>query len=85
MMSQFRHGNGVYPAKQETHRFYIGSTNDLPRRMDEHRRGHSLVTRARGPWELVNQERSESLAEARHRELEIKRWKSSRMIAARIG
>jgi putative endonuclease len=68
-----------------THRFYIGSTNDFARRMDEHRRGHSLATRARGPWELVYQERFESLAEARRRELEIKRWKSSRMIAALIA
>jgi putative endonuclease len=71
--------------RKTTHRFYVGSTNDLARRMDEHQRGHSLATRARGPWELVYQERFESLVEARHREHEIKRWKSSRMIATLIA
>jgi putative endonuclease len=67
-----------------THRFYVGSTNDFARRMEEHQRGHSLATRARGPWELVYREQFETLVEARRRELEIKRWKSSRMIAALI-
>jgi len=65
-----------------TRRFYVGSTNDLTRRMAEHQRGHNLATRGRGPWELVYQEEFESLLDARRREIEIKRWKSSRMIAA---
>ena len=75
----------VYILRSETtHRFYVGSTNDLTRRQEEHARGHSLATRGRGPWKLVYQERCESLWEARHRELEIKRWKSSKMIVALI-
>jgi putative endonuclease len=68
-----------------TRRFYVGSTNDLTRRMAEHQRGHNLATRGRGPWELVYQEEFESLLDARRREIEIKRWKSSRMIAALIA
>ncbi|MFZ0981661.1 MAG: GIY-YIG nuclease family protein [Candidatus Acidiferrales bacterium] len=67
-----------------TQRFYIGSTNDVARRMDEHQRGHSLATRGRGPWELVYQEYFESLVDARRRELEIKRWKSAKLITALI-
>jgi hypothetical protein len=52
----------VYILRSETtHRFYIGSTNDLTRRQDEHTRGHSLATRGRGPWKLVYLERCESL------------------------
>ena len=70
---------------QTTRRFYIGSTNDLPRRLDEHRRGHCHATRGRGPWKLVYQERWDTLAEARRREFEIKQWKSAKMIRALIG
>jgi putative endonuclease len=75
----------VYILQSETtHRFYIGSTNDLTRRLEEHARNHNLATRGRGPWKLVHQEEYESLLEARRRELEIKRWKSSKMIQALI-
>jgi putative endonuclease len=75
----------VYILQSETtHRYYVGSTNDLARRQEEHGRGHTLSTRGRGPWTLVYQEQCESLLEARRRELEIKRWKSSRMIQALI-
>ncbi|MGC1619737.1 MAG: GIY-YIG nuclease family protein [Candidatus Acidiferrum sp.] len=75
----------VYILQSETtHRYYVGSTNDLVRRLEEHGRGHTLSTRERGPWTLVYQEQCESLLEARRRELEIKRWKSSKMIQALI-
>jgi len=65
-------------------KFYIGSTDDLQRRLSEHRRGHTPSTRGRGPWKLAHQEDFATLIEARHRELEIKRWKSSKMIQALI-
>ena len=75
-----------YILRSETSsRFYVGSTQDLPRRLSEHERGHSLATRGRGPWELVYSEEFEQLQEARRRELEIKRWKSSKMIQALIA
>jgi putative endonuclease len=67
---------------ETTHRFYVGSTNDLTRRLAEHARGHNLATRNRGPWQLVYKEEYETLTEARRRESEIKRWKSSKMIQA---
>jgi len=70
---------------ETTHRFYVGSTNDLARRMDEHQRGHSLATRGRGPWKLVYQEQLGTLADARRREIEVKRWKSARMVASLIS
>jgi putative endonuclease len=63
-----------------TGRFYVGSTDDLSRRLTEHGRGHSLATRGRGPWRLVYQESFCTLLEARRRELEIKRWKSAKLI-----
>jgi putative endonuclease len=76
----------IYILQSETtKRFYIGSTDDLPRRLQEHNRGHTPSTRGRGPWKLVHQEQCDSLADARRRELAIKRWKSARMIRALIG
>jgi putative endonuclease len=75
----------VYILQSETtHRFYIGSTSDLTRRQGEHARGHSLATRGRGPWSLVYHEEYESLVDARRRELEIKRWKSSKMVKSLV-
>jgi putative endonuclease len=69
---------------ETTQRFYIGSTDDLARRFSEHGRGQTLSTRGRGPWKLVYQEEHGSLLQAHRRELEIKRWKSSKMIHALI-
>ncbi len=36
-----------------TRRFYVGSTQDVPKRLREHNAGKSLSTRAGIPWELV--------------------------------
>jgi putative endonuclease len=75
----------VYILQSETaRRYYVGSTNELDRRVAEHERGHSRATRGRGPWKLVYSERFETLAEARRREIEIKQWKSANMIRALI-
>jgi putative endonuclease len=63
-------------------RFYVGSTDDLERRLAEHHRGHTPSTRGRGPWKLVYSEPFETLIQARRREMEIKNWKSARMIQA---
>jgi putative endonuclease len=65
-------------------RFYIGSTDNLERRIEEHLRGKSLATRGRGPWRLVHSEKTATLGEARRRENEIKRWKSATMIRVLI-
>jgi len=70
---------------QSSGRFYIGSTQDLDRRLSEHARGHTASTRGRGPWHLVYTERFDSLLEAHRRELQLKQWKSSKMIAALVS
>ncbi len=71
----------VYILRSDTTgRFYVGSTDNLDRRMSEHLRGHSSATRGRGPWKLAHTEEFDTLLEARRREWEIKRWKSSRLI-----
>jgi putative endonuclease len=70
---------------ESTGRFYIGSTNDLERRLSEHTRAHSLATRGRGPWKLVHQESLATLLLARQREREIKNWKSAKKIVDLLG
>jgi putative endonuclease len=75
----------VYILQSESHgRFYVGSTDHLDRRVAEHLRGKNLATRGRSPWRLVHSEKTAILAQARHREYEIKRRKSARMIRALI-
>ena len=70
---------------ESTGRFYVGSTNNLTRRLEEHVRGQTSSTRGRGPWKLVHKEEYESLLAAHRRELEIKQWKSSKMIKALLS
>jgi putative endonuclease len=69
---------------EKTGQYYVGSTNDLDRRFSEHNRNHTPSTRNRGPWKLVHREDFATLLEARQRETEIKRWKSSRLIRTLI-
>jgi putative endonuclease len=69
---------------ETTGKFYVGSTNDLDRRLSEHNRDHTPSTRKRGPWKLIHREDFATLLEARRRETEIKNWKSSRLIRALI-
>ena len=76
----------LYILQSETSgKFYVGSTDDLDRRISKHARGHTPSTRGRDPWKLVYKEEFATLLEVRRRELAIKRWKSSRMIRALIS
>jgi len=67
----------VYILRSEkSGRYYVGSTNDLDRRLHEHNIGHTPSTRNKGPWVVVYSERAQTEAEARKRERQIKSWKS---------
>lgn len=71
----------VYVLKSlTTSRFYVGSTNNLERRLSEHNAGQTTSTRGRGPWEAVSTEGFPTKAEATRRERAIKSWKSHRSI-----
>jgi putative endonuclease len=61
---------------QRSSRYYVGSTNDVSRRVAEHNAGKTTSTRSYRPWRLVYTEAFETLAEARQRERQIKSWKS---------
>ena len=75
----------VYILQSEsTGRFYIGSTTDLDRRLRDHAAGNTITTKGRGAWRLAYREDFPSLSAARHRERQIKSWKSRRSIAQLI-
>ena len=56
-------------------RHYIGSTNDIERRLRDHNRGKNRSVRGRGPFELVLVETYGSRADAERREKQIKSYK----------
>ena len=56
-------------------RHYIGYTNDLKRRLEDHNRGKSVSVKNRGPFEIVYTEKFETRIEAQNREKIIKRYK----------
>ena len=58
-------------------RYYIGSTNDLGRRLVEHSRGKSKYTAESGPWKLVFSQEFEKLTVARTVELWLKKQKDT--------
>jgi putative endonuclease len=76
----------TYILQRETsNRYYIGSTEDVSRRVAEHNRGKSNSIKAYRPCKLVYCERFESLAKARQREQEIKSWESHEYTRNRLG
>jgi len=52
--------------------YYIGSTNDLKRRLEEHNSGKAKSTKSKVPFKLMYYEAYVSEADARHREHNLK-------------
>jgi len=66
----------VYILRGSSGRYYIGSTTDLNRRLEQHRQGHTYSTCRLGPsLELAATLELDSLPEARALEREMKRKK----------
>ena len=71
----------VYILQSEsTGRFYVGHTDHMIRRFNQHRNGDNQATRHRGPWFMPYFEILPTRAEAMHRERQIKAWKSASAI-----
>ena len=51
---------------------YVGQTNHLKRRLNEHFEGLAGYTKNRGPWRLVHQEQFSTRSEAMRRERYLK-------------
>ena len=67
----------VYILRGESGRHYIGSTDDLQRRLAEHRRGSNHTTRRLGgEIELVAEREVATSAKARALEMKLKRKKN---------
>ena len=56
-------------------RYYIGSTNDINRRLIEHNRGQTQSTRQNGVWSIIYREVVDTKREAIKRERLIKSYK----------
>jgi len=70
----------VYIVRGAAERYYIGSTENLERRIAEHRRGSNHTThRFGGEIEVVVAKELPSIAEARKLELILKRKKNPRL------
>ena len=65
--------------------WYIGSTDDLKRRVNQHRAGECPDTRKRLPVELVYYEACRSLEAARERERQLKTGFGRGYLNKRLG
>ena len=74
---------------EKLNKYYVGSTNDLLRRLADHNRGKTQYAKLGMPWELKYHEEFMSKTEAVGREIEIKKMKSrkyiEKLIASRIA
>jgi putative endonuclease len=61
-------------------RFYIGTTNNIERRLAQHNRPHKGYTNSGQPWVLLYSEQFASKKDALKRELYIKKKKSKEFI-----
>ncbi len=56
---------------------YIGYTNDLKRRFDEHNKGKNISTKHKTPFELIYYEAYRAQKDARDREKMLKQFSGS--------
>ena len=64
-MTQYR----VYVLQNPKGKFYVGLSENIPTRVQQHNTGLSRSTRGRGPWRVVWQSDGMNLANARQLEL----------------
>lgn len=65
---------------EETDRYYIGSTNNLERRLKQHKAGLTRTTRILKTYDLVYIEDFSNIFDARNREKQLKSYKSKKYI-----
>jgi predicted GIY-YIG superfamily endonuclease len=65
----------VYVLRNPHRQLYIGLSEDVGSRVEDHNLGFSKWTRRKGPWELIWQSEPMNLSSARKLELLLKRQK----------
>jgi len=65
----------VYVLQNGARKLYIGLSEDVAVRVDQHNRGESKWTKGKGPWSLVWTSEAMSLSDARKLENRLKRQK----------
>jgi len=63
---------------------YIGYTNNLKRRIEEHKRGLSFATKFRLPFELIYFEGCKNMEDAKRRENYLKTTQGARFLGLRL-
>ncbi len=63
----------VYVIRNREGKFYIGLSDDVARRVQQHNAGQSRWTKGRGPWTIVWQSEESSLTDAKKLENRLKR------------
>ena len=56
--------------------YYVGSCNNINKRLNSHNKGLVKSTKRYIPWKLLYKEEYKTLSKARKRETQIKSWKS---------
>ena len=75
----------VYILQNDNNSFYIGTTNNLCKRVYQHNTNQSKYTKHRSPWKLVYTESYPTRSEAMKREYFIKSQKSKSFIISLIN
>lgn len=76
----------VYILKSiQNNRYYIGCTNNVSRRIEEHNSGYGKYTKRYAPWKLVYEEIFSEQGKAYAREKEIKSYKGGNAFKKLIG
>lgn len=75
----------VYIILLANNQYYVGSTNDIDRRMLEHNAGTTKGIKYKLPAKLIFKQEFLSPKEARQSEYKIKKQKSRKIIEAIIG
>jgi predicted GIY-YIG superfamily endonuclease len=73
-------GIGVYILRCRNGRYYIGSTNEIRRRLIEHQCGYVKATKRILPVDLVFFQQCDTLTDARSLESKLKKYKSKKII-----
>lgn len=74
----------VYVLKGNTGKLYKGVTNNLQRRLKEHRSGHTKTTSKMGQLEIAYIEEFQTFAEARAREKYLETAAGRRFLKSKI-